>query len=205
MACYTRFCSSLERWWLLSSLSAAAPTLVNVIVVAAVFTYMGRAGLLEGRGLLWPALWPFTLLLNGPLHEACHALVGRAQGLTVLEFQAWRWSGNYVRFDGYATRLVLLAPYLRDLAAFALTAFVLSRLSPRRCGLWMGLFLTGMMLSLWNTTLEYAGAFVGRSTDVRSLLGLLPPPAVHAFFASVVLGYLATTALTLRSAAHRLH
>jgi hypothetical protein len=180
------------------------PTLVNVIIVVAVFTYMGWAGLLEGRGLLWPLVWPLLLFLNAPLHEASHALAGRLQGLSVLEFQAWRWSGNYVRFDGDVTWLVLLAPYLRDLVAFALTALLLARLSPRRRGVWLGLFLTGMLLSLWNTCLEYVGVFVGRSSDVGRLLAMLPPAAVLLGLGTALLGYLLVIALTLRRAARQL-
>ncbi len=171
--------------------------------MVALFTYMGWSGLLVGRDALWALAWPAALLLNAPLHEASHALAGWAQGLAVLEWRAWGLAGNYVRFNGNVTLAVLAAPYLRDLASFALSALLLSRTPPRRRALWMGIFAVGMLLPLWNTTVEYTSLFAGRSSDLRGLLALLGPGAVHAGFGLAVLGYLCATARVVRQAGQK--
>lgn len=203
MARWSGLRPDLERWWLLPSLQVAAPTLVNVLVAVALFTYMGCCGLLAGRGALWALAWPLVLLLNAPLHETSHIVAGRLQGLGVLGFHAWGLSGNYVRFTGDVTWPILAAPYLRDLASFALSALLLGHLSPRRRALWLGILLGGMLLPLWNTGLEYASLFAGRSPDLRGLLAMLGP-AVHLCFIAALAGYLAVTVRTLRRAASRL-
>ncbi len=186
----------------MSSWASSAPTLANVIIFVLVFTGLGWSGLLEGRGLLWALAWPALILLNAPLHEASHALAGLAGGQRIVEFQAWQLAGNYVRFGGTVGWPVVAAPFFRDLALFVPAAAILSRLSPRRRGPWMGLFMAGMLVPLWDTTLEYVGVFVGRSTDVAKLFGMLGPGIVHAWFAISLLAYLLVTALVLRRAGH---
>jgi hypothetical protein len=158
---------------------------------------------LHRRDLLWVFAYPLYQLIGTFRHEASHALAAVLQGATLKQFVFWpTWSGSsfrwgYVSWSGSTNWVTIAAPYLCDLATFVVFYLVCTRLRFRRHWVWVNLVAMGLISPLVNSAYNYVNGL--RDTgDVGRLLGPLPEPVVHTYFAVTLAVYLAGLILTLR-------
>jgi len=158
---------------------------------------------LHRRDLLWIVVYPLYQLIGTFRHEASHALAAVLQGATLERFVFWpTWSEStfrwgYVGWSGPTNRVTLAAPYLCDLATFAVFYLVCTRLRFRRHWVWVNLVAIGQISPLVNSAYNYLNGLRGCG-DVGRLLGTLPGPVVHTYFAATLALYVAGLFLTLR-------
>jgi hypothetical protein len=155
------------------------------------------------RDLLWILAYPLYQLVGTFRHEASHALAAVLQGATLERFVFWptwtestfRW--GYVSWSGPSNWLTVAAPYLCDLATFALFFAVCTRLRLRRHWVWVNLVVVGMVSPLVNSAYNYLNGVRGGG-DVAALLQRLPPLAVHGYFVVTLAAYALGLFFTLR-------
>lgn len=143
---------------------------------------------------LWLAAYPLYQLIGSLRHEASHALVAVLQGATIQEFVFWpsftgsafRW--GYVIWYGSTSWVATAAPYLCDLATFALFFLICARWRLRGHLLWVNLVAIGLVSPLVNSAYNYLIGLRGRG-DVAQLLYEMPGAAVQTFFAVTLLLY----------------
>jgi len=146
------------------------------------------------KDLLWLFAYPLYQLTGSFRHEASHALVAVFQGARLQEFVFWptrsgptfRW--GYVSWSGSTSWVVTAAPYLCDLATFALFFVICARWPLRRHWVWVNLVAIGLVSPLVNSAYNYFNGLLGRG-DVAQLLHELPGAAVQTFFAVTLLLY----------------
>jgi hypothetical protein len=149
---------------------------------------------LHRKDLLWLLAYPLYQLLGTFRHEASHALVAVFQGARIQEFFFWpsfsdsafRW--GYVSWSGSTSWVATAAPYLCDLATFALFFLICARWRLRRHWVWVNLVAIGLVSPLVNSAYNYLNGLLGRG-DVAQLLHELPGAAVQGFFAVTLLLY----------------
>ena len=155
------------------------------------------------RDLVWILAYPLYQLAGTFRHEASHALAAVLQGATLEKFVFWpTWSGStyrwgYVSWSGSTNWVALAAPYLCDLATFALFYLICTRLRFRRHWVWVSLVAIGQISPLVNSGYNYLNGLRGGG-DVAQLLQELPGPAVHGYFAATLAVYALGLFLTLR-------
>jgi hypothetical protein len=88
------------------------------------------------------------------------------------------------------------APYLCDLATFALFFVICARWPLRGHWLWVNLVAIGLISPLVNSAYNYLNGLLGRG-DVAQLLYELPGAAVQTFFALTLLLYVVGLVWTL--------
>ena len=101
--------------------------------------------------LLWILAYPLYQLIGTFRHEASHALAAVLQGATIQRFVFWptglgsdfRW--GYVSWVGSTDWVVTAAPYLCDLATFAIFFVVCTRLRMRRRCVWVNVVAIGLV------------------------------------------------------------
>jgi hypothetical protein len=158
---------------------------------------------LHRKDLLWILAYPLYQLIGSFRHEASHALAAVLQGATICEFVFWpTWSESgsnwgYVSWSGSTNWVAIAAPYLCDLAAFAVFYLVCTRLRFKRHWVWVNLVAIGLVSPLVNSTYNYVNGLRGRG-DVGWLLLALPNPLVHAYFVITLLVYGVGLFLALR-------
>ena len=160
-----------------------------------------------GRASLWWLLaLPFYQLLGTLRHEGSHAVAAIAAGGRVHTLAFWPtytagggWRWGYVQWTGAGGWPIVAAPYLCDLATYAL-AFVLWQAWPK-APRWvqLNLLIIGLVSPLVDTLYNYAGALWGRN-DVAYLLHTLPPVGIHAGFLGAIMLYLVGLWLIARRA-----
>jgi hypothetical protein len=149
---------------------------------------------LHRKDLLWLLAYPLYQLIGSLRHEASHALVAVLQGAMIEEFVFWpsftgsafRW--GYVGWSGSTSWVATAAPYLCDLATFALFFVLCTRWPRSRHWLWVNLVAVGLVSPLVNSAYNYAVGLRGRG-DVAALVQELSCPAVHCYFAMTLLLY----------------
>ena len=149
---------------------------------------------LRPRDLLWLLAYPPYQLIGSLRHEASHALVAVLQGAKIQQFVFWpsftgsafRW--GYVNWSGSTSWVATAAPYLCDLATFALVFVICARWSLRGHWVWVNLVAIGLVSPLVNSAYNYLNGLLGRG-DVAQLLHELPGAAVQTFFAVTLLLY----------------
>jgi hypothetical protein len=155
------------------------------------------------RDLVWMLAYPLYQLIGTFRHEAGHALAAVLQGASIEEFVFWpTWTGSglrwgYVSWSGPTNWVALAAPYLCDLATFALFYLICTRLRFRRHWVWVNLVAIGQISPLVNSGYNYLNGLRGVG-DVARLLTTLPGSAVHGYFAAALAGYVLGLFLTLR-------
>jgi hypothetical protein len=155
------------------------------------------------RDLLWILLYPLYQLLGTFRHEASHAVAAVLQGATLERFVFWptwtestfRW--GYVSWSGPTNWVAMAAPYLCDLATFALLFAICRRLHLRRHWVWVNLVALGLVSPLVNSAYNYSNGLRGGG-DVATLLQTLPPLVVHCYFVVTLAAYALGLLLTLR-------
>jgi hypothetical protein len=158
---------------------------------------------LRRRDLLWILAYPLYQLIGTFRHEASHALAAVFQGSTLERFVFWpTWSDStfrwgYTSWSGPTNWMAIAAPYLCDLATFVVFYLVCTRLRFKRHWVWVNLVAIGMISPLVNSAFNYVNGLRGRG-DVGWLLGTLPGPVVHTYFAVTLAFYVAGLFLTLR-------
>jgi hypothetical protein len=158
---------------------------------------------LHKRDLLWLLAYPLYQLIGTFRHEASHALAAVLQGATLERFVFWpTWSESsfrwgYVSWSGSTNWVTTAAPYLCDLATFVVIYLVCTRLRFRRHWVWVNLVAIGQISPLINSAYNYLNGLRG-SGDVGWLLGTLPGPVVHTWFAVTLAVYVVGLFLTLR-------
>jgi len=158
---------------------------------------------LHRKDLLWLLAYPLYQLIGSLRHEVSHALVAVLQGARLQEFVFWpsftgstfRW--GYVSWSGYTSWVATAAPYLCDLATFALFFVICMRWPLSRHWVWVNLVAIGLVSPLVNSAYNYFIGLLGRG-DVAQLLCELPGAAVQTFFAVTLLLYAVGLARTLR-------
>jgi len=157
----------------------------------------------HSRDLLWILAYPIYQLIGTFRHEASHALAAVLQGATLEKFVFWpTWSGStyrwgFVNWSGPTNWVALAAPYLCDLATFALFYLICTRLRLRRHWVWVNLVAIGLISPMVNSGYNYLNGLSGGG-DVAALLQTLPGPAVHGYFVATLAGYALGLFLTLR-------
>ncbi|MCJ7621531.1 MAG: M50 family metallopeptidase, partial [Anaerolineae bacterium] len=109
---------------------------------------------LHRKDLLWLLAYPLYQLIGSLRHEASHALVAVLQGARLQEFVFWpsftgsafRW--GYVSWSGSTSWVATAAPYLCDLATFALFFVICARWPLRGHWLWVNLVAIGLLCPL---------------------------------------------------------
>ena len=157
---------------------------------------------LHRKDLLWLLAYPLYQLIGSLRHEASHALVAVLQGARIQEFVSlptrsgptFRW--GYVSWSGSTSWVATAAPYLCDLAAFALFLLICARWRLRRHWVWVNLLAIGLVSPLVNSAYNYLNGLRGCG-DVGRLLGTLPWQVVHIYFAATLALYVAGLFLTL--------
>jgi hypothetical protein len=157
---------------------------------------------LHRKDLLWLLAYPLYQLIGTFRHEASHALAAVLQGATVQEFVFWptstgsgfRW--GYVSWSGPTNWVVTAAPYLCDLATFALFFVICARWPLRRHWVWVNLVVIGLVSPLVNSAYNYLNGVRGCG-DVGRLLVTLPWQVVHTYFVATLALYVAVLFLTL--------
>jgi len=158
---------------------------------------------LHRRDLLWILAYPLYQLIGTFRHEASHALAAVLQGATLERFVFWpTWSGSsfrwgYVSWSGSTNWVALAAPYLCDLATFVVFYLICTRLRCRQHWVWVNLVAIGQISPLVNSAYNYLNGLRGCG-DVGRLLGTVPGPVVHTYFAVTLALYVAGLFLTLR-------
>jgi hypothetical protein len=155
------------------------------------------------KDLLWILAYPLYQLIGTFRHEASHALVAVLQGATLERFVFWptlsessfRW--GYVSWSGSTNWVTTAAPYLCDLATFVVFYLVCTRLRFRHHWVWVNLVAIGQISPLVNSAYNYLNGLRGNG-DVGRLLGTLPEPVVHGYFAVTLALYVVGLFLTLR-------
>ena len=153
--------------------------------------------------LLWILAYPVYQLLGTFRHEASHAFVALLQGATLERFVSWptwtestfRW--GYVSWSGPTNWVAVAAPYLCDLATFALFFAICRRVRLRRHWVWVNLVAVGMVSPLVNSAYNYLNGVRGGG-DVATLLQRLPRLVVHGYFVITLAAYALGLFLTLR-------
>ena len=149
---------------------------------------------LQKMDLLWILAYPLYQLTGTFRHEASHALVAVFQGARIEEFVFWpTWSGStfswgYMSWSGATNWVTTAAPYLCDLATFAVLYVICARLRFRRHWVWVNLVAIGLISPLVNSAYNYLNGLRDRG-DVAALLQELPSPTVHCYFAITLLLY----------------
>jgi hypothetical protein len=152
--------------------------------------------------LLWILAYPLYQLIGTFRHEASHALVAALQGASIEEFVFWpTWTGSgvrwgYVNWSGPTSWVSLAAPYLCDLATFALFYLICTRFRFRRHWVWVNLVAIGQISPLVNSGYNYLNGLRGGG-DVARLLQTLGGPMVHGYLAATLAGYVVGLFLTL--------
>lgn len=158
---------------------------------------------LARRDLLWLLAIPLYVLIGTLRHELSHAIVALLLGGQIERLVFWpTWSETgfrwgYVVWYGRVALVVTVAPYLCDLAMFALFFVICKRIRFRRHWVWVNLVIIGLISPLLNSAYNYVRGLMG-SGDVARLLGELPDPAVHAYFAVTLCLYVIGLFLVLR-------
>jgi hypothetical protein len=158
---------------------------------------------LRRKDLLWVLAYPLYQLIGSFRHEASHALAAMLQGATIREFVFWpTWSESgsswgYVSWSGSTDWVAIAAPYLCDLATFAVFYLVCTRLPFRRHWVWVNLVAIGLISPLVNSFYNYFNGLRGRG-DVGRLLLALPNPVVHTYFVITLVVYGVGLFLALR-------
>jgi hypothetical protein len=158
---------------------------------------------LRRKDLLWVLAYPLYQLMGSFRHEASHALAALLQGATIQKFVFWpTWSESgsnwgYVSWVGATNWVAVAAPYLCDLATFAVFFVVCTRLRFKRHGVWVNLVAIGLISPLVNSAYNYFNGLRGRG-DVGWLLLELPNPVVHTYFVITLVVYGVGLFLTLR-------
>jgi len=153
--------------------------------------------------LLWILAYPLYQLIGTFRHEASHALAAVLRGASIEEFVFWpTWTGSgmrwgYVGWSGPTNWVTLSAPYLCDLATFALFYLICTRLRFRRHWVWVNLVAIGLISPLVNSGYNYLNG-LRDGGDVAQLLQILGGPAVHGYFAATLAVYALGLFLTLR-------
>jgi len=151
---------------------------------------------LARRDLVWLLASPLYLLIGTLRHELSHAIVALLRGAVIEEFVFWpTWSDwgfrwGYVVWFGPVTLIVTAAPYLCDLATFAVFFVICTRVRFRRHWVWVNLAIIGLISPLVNTAYNYVRGVMGVG-DVARLFGELPDPLVHAYLVVTLSTYLA--------------
>jgi hypothetical protein len=153
--------------------------------------------------LLWILAYPMYQVVGTFRHEASHALAAVLQGATLERFVFWptwtestfRW--GYVSWSGPTNWVAVAAPYLCDLATFALFFAICRRVRLRCHRVWVNLVAVGMVSPLVNSAYNYLNGVRGGG-DVATLLQRLPPLAVHGYFVITLAAYALGLFLTLR-------
>jgi hypothetical protein len=157
---------------------------------------------LRPRDLLWLLAYPLYQVIGTFRHEASHALAAVLQGARLERFVFWpTWSGStfrwgYVSWSGSTSWVVTAAPYLCDLATFAIFYLVCTRLRFRQHWVWINLVAIGQISPLVNSAYNSLNGLRGCG-DVGRLLGTLPWQVVHTYFAATLALYVAGLFLTL--------
>jgi hypothetical protein len=158
---------------------------------------------LARKDLVWLLATPLYILIGTLRHELGHATVALLLGAQIERFVFWpTWSETgfrwgYVVWYGREALVVTAAPYLCDLATFALFSVICTRIRFRRHWVWVNLVIIGLVSPLLNSAYNYVRGLMG-SGDVARLLGELPDLAVHAYFAVTLCLYLIGLFLVLR-------
>lgn len=133
---------------------------------------------------LWLLAYPLYQTVGTLRHEASHALVAWLEGATIVSFVFWptrtpsgRFLWGYVRWTGSVGWLATAAPYLFDLLTFGLFFWLCTRVHVRHRGLWLNLFIVGLISPLANSAKAWLG-----DGDVPFLMLRLNQSAVHAYF-----------------------
>ncbi len=155
------------------------------------------------RDLAWLLAAPLYILIGTLRHELSHAIVALLLGAKIEEFVFWpTWSEGgfrwgYVVWYGPPALRVAAAPYICDLATFAVFLIICTRVRFRRHWLWVNLAIIGLISPLVNSAYNYVRGLMG-SGDVARLFGELPDSAVHAYFGVTLCLYLVGLFLVLR-------
>jgi len=157
---------------------------------------------LHRKDLLWLLAYPLYQLIGSLRHEVSHAVVAVYQGARIQEFVFWptrsgptfRW--GYVSWSGSTSWVATAAPYLCDLATFALFFVICVRWPLSRHWVWVNLVAIGLVSPLVNSAYNYLNGLLGRG-DVAQLLHQLPGAAVQTFFALTLLLYVVGLVWTL--------
>jgi hypothetical protein len=80
------------------------------------------------------------------------------------------------------------APYLCDLAMFALCLALCARASFARHWVWVNVVVLGLISPLVNSAYNYGGGLRGDG-DIATLVQIVPPMAVHTYFVLTLLIY----------------
>jgi hypothetical protein len=158
---------------------------------------------LRRKDLLWVLAYPLYQLIGTFRHEASHAVAAVLQGATLERFVFWptwsesRFRWGFVSWSGSTNWVTIAAPYLCDLATFVVFYVICTRLRSRRHWVWVNLVAVGLVSPLVNSTYNYVNGLRG-SGDAGRLLGTLPAPVVHTYFAATLTLYVAGLFLTLR-------
>jgi len=153
--------------------------------------------------LLWILAYPLYQLIGTFRHEGSHALVAVLQGATIHQFVFWpTWTGSgvrwgYVGWSGRTNWVTLAAPYLCNLATFALFYLVCTRLRIRHHWVWVNLVAIGLISPLVDSGYNYLNGLRGAG-DVAQLLHVLPAPGVHGYFVVTLAVYIVGLVLALR-------
>lgn len=140
--------------------------------------------MIRKRDWLWLFLFPLYLILGTFRHELAHAIVAAAQGAKILKFVFWpsiyptgKFYFGYVVWQGKTNWLVSAAPYFIDLLTYSITFPLANWVRFRQHGVWLNLVIIGLLSPFFNTLFNYL-----QGGDIRDLLAVLPPPAVHLWF-----------------------
>jgi hypothetical protein len=151
--------------------------------------------MLKKADFLWLLAYPLYQCIGSLRHEASHAVVGWLEGATITAFvfwptldQHWGVGWGYVGFSGPRSWLTSAAPYAADLSTFGLFFWLCMRVRFPCRWLWLNAVIVGLISPLVNTAYNYRGA-PGGTNDVGYLLQVLPPLAVHAYFALTMVLY----------------
>lgn len=153
------------------------------------------------RNQVWLLALPLYLMLLVFRHEASHAIVAVViDDAEVVEISLLPEVSEdeglvrpHVRVGGSTSWPTWAAPYLGDVAVFALFLFICSRAietwMPK--WLWINLAAIGVASPPLDSAGNYAIGFVRPGSDVGRLLRELPSPVVHALFIAILAGYVA--------------
>ncbi|HEX5136724.1 MAG TPA: M50 family metallopeptidase [Planctomycetota bacterium] len=159
---------------------------------------------LRAKDLLWLLLYPGYQVLGTIRHEASHALAAMLEGATIERItvlprpdarRGILWGS--VATGGHTTNFTSAAPYLVDLATYALFFVLCMRLRGPRW-LWLNLAIVGVLSPAVDTLYAYLNASFRDIGDAAYLLRTGPAWAVHVCFAAAIAAYLAGIAALLR-------
>ena len=131
---------------------------------------------------------PVYVALSGFLHEASHAAAGMLEGASIVRFVPWpavsllgRRCGGYVTLAGATSCFPLMAPYILNLAIFAVTFPISLKLIKIKRSRWLHLVVVGLGGPMAGLMDNYIWGLRGHG-DVSELLRCMSPLAVHVFF-----------------------